>query len=108
MSALSNLATYKPHRSQTNPSIRLLLQTHRHYLKTHPDTQTWTVDHEKAAPFYYNLFAYLQEAGLALEVHYATLLLSELDSPEQFDHTTDELIVPSLVVVESIIADSGL
>jgi hypothetical protein len=66
------------------------------------------VDHEKAAPFYYNLFAYLHNVGIAREVHYCVMLLSDLMNPEQFDSSTMELVIPDLVLVETIIAEAGL
>lgn len=108
MSALSKLATYKPHRSLTDPTIRRLLGTHYDYFKKHEATQTFIIDHEKAAPFYYNLFAYLQEVGIPREVHYCVMLLSDITNPTHFNKDTVDLIIPDVVTVETIIAEAGI
>ena len=107
MSALSNLTTYKPHRSQTDPKIRRLLESHYHYLKTHEKTQVANVDHEKAAPFYYNFFAFLNAMRIPRELHYIILLLSDIANPTHFDKTTTVIFIPDMIVLETIIAESG-
>lgn len=100
-------ATYEYHEIGTNAKIRHLFETHRNYLLNDTETRKHVVG-DDARPFFYNLFGYLIFKGINAKLHWVILMLSGLDSPEDFDDTVNELIFPNIGRVEEILALSDL
>ena len=81
---------------------RIVIQQHLLYLKNHPDTRVVAVTEAKARPFYYNLWGYLLNVGYLPEQMYAIMLLSGMNSSEDFDETITQLVVPTFTVIDKI------
>lgn len=105
--ALAQLETYDYHNVGSDPEFRALFETHRMYLMRHPKTRDLIVGNN-ARPFFYNLYGYLIETDINPKLHWLILMLSDLESPEDFDSSVTTLRCPDLATVEEIIALAGL
>lgn len=105
--SVTSHTTYEHHEIGTNPEIRRHFETHRKYLKEHPKTRIHTVDNS-ARPFYYNLYGYLIQQKINSKLHWLILMLSDIDSPEDFNESVTSLNIPDLGTVEEILQLSGL
>lgn len=99
--------TYDYHEIGTSPDIRHHFETHRKYLKEHSSTRIHTVG-DDARPFYYNLYGYLIHQNINPKLHWLILMLSDIDSPEDFNENITSLNIPDIGVVEEILQLSGL
>lgn len=102
--ALKNHVTHKYHSAGTDENIRRLLTTHLKYLREHSTTVTHVVDHTEARTHYYNLFSYLTFKELPCKLHWVTLLISDIDSPEDFDEDCHYLKFPDEALIDSILS----
>lgn len=105
--SVKNHTTYDYHEIGTNPDIRRHFETHRKYLKEHSKTRIHIVN-DNARPFYYNLYGYLIQQGINSKLHWLILMLSDIDSPEDFNESVTSLNIPDLGTVEEILQLSGL
>lgn len=104
---VTNHTTYDYHEIGTNPAIRHHFETHRKYLKEHPKTRIENVG-DDARPFFYNLYGYLIHKRTNEKLHWLILMLSDIDSPEDFNENVKSLVIPDLGTVEEILQLSGL
>lgn len=98
---------YVYHDAGADEEHRRVLTQHRDYLMSLSTTQRIAVT-DDATPFYYNLFRYLKEQQYPSKLHWIIMVLSGLNSPEDFDKTTKTLIVPHVSEVEKILNVAGL
>lgn len=82
--------------------FRLMLETHRPYLRQPNNCAIHAVDSHNAFKFRYDLYGYLTHASVNPELHFATMRLSDLESPLQFDETTELLIIPKADVYSKL------
>lgn len=102
--AIDNLQKYQTADCNADQIIRMVLETHLHYLRNHADTQTVVIDHGQARPFYYNLYGYLYNQGYEPKLYWLIMQLSNLRNQEDLDQNTVSLRIPSLGIVEEILA----
>jgi len=99
--------TNEYHEIGADEATRLYFETFRKYLINHVSTTTHTVIGD-ARPFYYNLYGYLIYKKYSAKLHWLILMLSDIDSPEDFNEDTTTLVIPDLSLVEEIYAMSDL
>lgn len=108
MSSVNDLVTYTlPHYS-ANPRLRNVLLTHRTYLRNHKSTEIRVVDKNKARPFYYNLYGFLTTIKIPSQLHWIVLMLSDMNSGEDFDGSIEILHIPDIAVIEEIMSVAKL
>lgn len=105
--SLSKCVKYKYHEIGSNPAVRRHFETFRRYLLNHELTKKLTVGTE-ARPYFYNFYTYLNHVNIDPKLHWVTLMLSELDNPEDFDESTLVITVPDIRVVEEVLAMANL
>lgn len=100
---LNKLATINWAMPVADPRYRSVLESHMLYLRSHKDTRVMYVTQAEARPYYYNLYAYLNDLKFAPEMFWVIMRASNLYSSEDFNESVRELIVPPLSVVLDII-----
>lgn len=100
-STLSTLATYNQPEYATSEAVRNKLKIAKHYIKKHPDTTMIVVDINKAYMHVGDLFGYLSTIEIEPYLHWAILLISDLESPTHFGPETKVLYIPSVDVIQS-------
>lgn len=102
--AIDDLQKYQTADCNADQIIRMVLETHLHYLRNHSDTRVVVIDHGQARPFYYNLYAYLFNQGYDPKLYWLIMQLSDIANQEAFDQNTTSIRVPGLGIVEEILA----
>lgn len=100
-SMLSTLATYKVPEYAKSETIRNKLKIAKHFIKNHPDTTMVSVDINKAYMHVGDLFGYLSTTKYEPYLHWAILLISDLDSPAKFGPDVKILYIPSVDLIQS-------
>lgn len=108
MTSVSDMVTYKVPLYAANPRLRNVLITHRTYLREHKDTVRRAVDKNKARPFYYNLYGYLLTIDIPSQLHWIICMLSDMNSPEDFDGSVDMLYIPDIGIIDEIMSVAKL
>lgn len=108
MASVNDLVTYKLPHYAANPRLRNVLVTHRSYLRNHESTVRQVVDKNKARPFYYNLYGYLTTTKIPSQLHWIVMMLSDMNSPEDFNGDVDMLYLPDIAVIEEIMSVAKL
>lgn len=94
--------TYPSKDLAIDPKKRILLNRHRDWLLNHEDTKYLNVDGSVAVSHYGNLYGYLMSMDINPILFYPILILSDLNSPSDFDKDTRALPFPSIQLIESI------
>lgn len=100
-SMLSTLATYKVPEYAKSETIRNKMKIAKHFIKNHPDTTMVSVDINKAYMHIGDLFGYLSATKYEPYIHWAVLLVSDLDSPAKFGPHVKFLYIPSVDLIQS-------
>lgn len=74
--------------------FRLMIETHRAFLRRPDNCTVHAVDPHNAFKYRYDLYGYLTAMSIHPELHFATMRLSDLESPHQLDENVELLIVP--------------
>lgn len=108
MASVNELVTYTLPHYAANPRLRNVLITHRKYLREHESTTSMAVDLKVARPYLYNLYGYLTTVKIPSQLHWIILMLSDMNSPEDFDATVKALHIPSIATIDEIISVAKL
>lgn len=74
--------------------FRLMLETHRFYLRQSGNFDPHIVDTHEAYKYRYDLYGYLTAQAVNPELHWITMRLSDMESPMELDENVSYLIIP--------------
>lgn len=100
--------TYRCDAMAVLPAFRNLMLLHVDYLRNHPETKVVPIDVAKRNLNLYDLYRYLSDKNYPEELHWVILLVNDLNSHIDLDHTVQELVFPDANVVQTILATSGI
>lgn len=100
---IEQLVKYNLPSSHYDPALRNVIESHRLWLRNQPDTKEHILTEAKVQPFKYNLFLYLKDQGIPVELHWPILLINDLNDPSEFTAELGSLLIPSTTAIESIV-----
>ena len=99
---IERLVTYNLPDTHTNARLRNVIETHRHWLRTHEKTKRIQLTEELVQPYKYNLNLFLFDRGIPVELHWPTLLINDIDDPSEFTAELDVLLIPDTEAISNI------
>lgn len=102
--SMMSQATYTVSNTMYNPSLRKRLVHYRHYLREHESTTLHGVDVNRMRMHIGDLYGYLKTMGVVDELHWVTLLISDINSPTDFGVSTKFLLIPDIRLLQTILA----
>lgn len=102
MSLLSRLV--EPDTQVLEPAYYVLLESHVHALREHPDGEVTMVTLQQAAKYRGDFSGLLDSLGIDKKYHYLVTRVNGWTSSIDYDGLTPTVLVPPLSVVAQIIA----
>lgn len=100
--AVNDLISYSYPAISAEPIYRQKLVPYLDYLRKHSETLKVPVLQADARPFYYNLNGYLLSQGYDPLLHWIIMLMSDIESPMDFDERVKYILVPSISIISEI------
>lgn len=86
-------------------SFRVVLETHLHWLRTHPSTRSTMIDVGAGHKNQYDLYGLLVELAVPRELHWITMRLNDLTHPIQFNDEIEQLLIPDQGIISNLAAN---
>jgi hypothetical protein len=94
-SPLRKLAIATPDSLTNEDGFRLMIETHRGFLRQDGRFEVHTVDQHQAFKYQYDLYGYLASMKIHPEYHFATMRMSDIEVPTAFDASVEVLYIPT-------------
>lgn len=92
---LRKLAIATPSSVTNEDGFRLMIETHRGFLRQDGRFEIHTVDPHQAFKYQYDLFGYLAAMKVHPEYHFAVMRMSDIEIPTAFDASVTVLYIPT-------------
>lgn len=82
--------------------FRVVLEDHMNFLRTSPTTTVLVIPPGEAWKFEFDLYGLLRKYGVAPHLHWLTMRMNKMTSPEEFTADIEQLLIPDQVVVSRL------